>query len=184
MASSETPSAANKARQFDKFVKQQIERMPQMTDPIRGVVRNILHEPIPLEVQERLLKPMLSQKYHPKPPQRLRRKVVLDRQPLLGTGPLPDWLRNLAHGRSMVALDTYRDNLCLWRCIAVHQGARIDRSTEAARRLAKSFFKLETVPIDWPKISRDELDEVERHLKQGAAFSDWLGFRVYEPVRI
>jgi len=25
-------------------------------------------------------------------------KVVLDRQPLLGTGPLPNWLRNLAHG--------------------------------------------------------------------------------------
>ena len=40
-------------------------------------------------------------------------KVVLDRQPLMGTGPLPDWLRNLAHGRSMVALDTYQDNLCL-----------------------------------------------------------------------
>ena len=40
-------------------------------------------------------------------------KVVLDRQPLLGTGPLPNWLRNLAHSRSMVALDTYRDNLCL-----------------------------------------------------------------------
>ena len=38
-------------------------------------------------------------------------KVVLDRQPLFGTGPLPDWLRNLAHGRSMVALDTYQDNL-------------------------------------------------------------------------
>ena len=33
-------------------------------------------------------------------------KVVLDREPLLGTGPLPDWLCNLAHGRSMVALDT------------------------------------------------------------------------------
>lgn len=25
-------------------------------------------------------------------------KVMLDRQPLLGTGPLPDWLRNLARG--------------------------------------------------------------------------------------
>ena len=47
-------------------------------------------------------------------------KVVLDRQPLVETGPLPDWLRNLAHSRSMVALDTYQDNLCLWRCIAVH----------------------------------------------------------------
>ena len=33
-------------------------------------------------------------------------KAVLDREPLLGTGPLPDWLCNLAHGRSMVALDT------------------------------------------------------------------------------
>ena len=42
-------------------------------------------------------------------------KVVLDRQPLLGTGPLPDWLRNLAHARAglMVTLDTYQDNLCL-----------------------------------------------------------------------
>ena len=40
-------------------------------------------------------------------------KVVLDRQPLLGTGPLPDWLRNLAHNHSILALDTYKDNLCL-----------------------------------------------------------------------
>jgi len=67
-------------------------------------------------------------------------KVVLDQQPLLGTGLLPDWLHNLAHGWSMLALDTYEDNLCLWRCIAVHRGARPDRSTTAARELAKSFF--------------------------------------------
>ncbi|KAL9952822.1 hypothetical protein ACROYT_G040133 [Oculina patagonica] len=335
MAFSKTLLTANKARQFDEFVEQQIERMPQMSGPLREVVRNILDEPIPLEVQKRLLKPLLAQEYHPKPPKRLRReekkeqqrkiiqnefdpfvphanrvvtnyqneilnlfdvaeyegeensgrrfirwrfirglekdltpnfmekirenintafyirhtysyrlrnidddtgivyyinkgspwinklsaaekwltvqktkrlapdnikrpstkwkfesffnvdvKVVLDRQPLLGTGPLPDWLRNLAHGRSMVALDTYLDNLCLWRCIAVHQGARIDRSTVAARGLAKSFFKLETVPTDCSKTSLDELDKVERHLNQGAAFSDWLGIRVYEPVRI
>ena len=112
-------------------------------------------------------------------------KVVLDRQqPLLGTGPLPDWLRNLAHGRSMVALDTYQDNLCLWRCIAVHRGARLDRSTKAARRLAKSFFKLRTVPTNCSKTSLDELDKVERRLNQGATFSDWLGIRVYEPEQV
>ena len=98
-------------------------------------------------------------------------KVVLDRQePLLGTGPLPDWLRNLAHGWSMVALDTYQDNLCLWRCIAVHRGARPDRSTTAARELAKGFFKLRAAPNDSPKTSLDELERVERHLNQGAAF--------------
>ena len=101
-------------------------------------------------------------------------KVVLDRQPLLGTGPLPDWLRNLAHGRSMLALDTYQDNLCLWRCIAVHRGARPDRSTTAARELAKGFFKLRTTPNDSPKTSLDELDRVERHLNQKSDFSDCM----------
>ena len=75
-------------------------------------------------------------------------KVVLDREPLLGTGPLPDWLRNLAHGWSMVALDTYQDNLCLWRCIAVHQGALSHRSTKVASGLAKSFYKLKKMPAE------------------------------------
>ena len=93
-------------------------------------------------------------------------KVVLDRQPLLGTGPLPDWLRNLARGHAgpMVALDTYQDNLRRWRCVAVQRGARPDRSTTAARGLARSFFKLKTMPTNCPKTSLDELDKVERHL--------------------
>jgi len=111
-------------------------------------------------------------------------KVVIDREPLMGTGPLPDWLRNLAHGGAMAALDTYKDNLCLWRCIAVHRGARVDRSTKPARGLAKSFFKLKTLPTDCPKTSLDELEKVERHLNQGTAFSNWLGIRVYEPERV
>ena len=110
-------------------------------------------------------------------------KVVLDRQPLFGTGPLPDWLHNLAHSRAMVALDTYQDNLCLWRCIAVHQGALPHRSTKAARSLAKSFYKLKAVLSDYPKTSLDALDKVECHLNQGAVFSSWLGIRVYEPER-
>jgi len=60
-------------------------------------------------------------------------KVVLDRQdPLVGTGLLPDWLRNFAHNGSMVTLDTYQDNLCLWRCIAGHRGSRADRCERAA----------------------------------------------------
>lgn len=50
-------------------------------------------------------------------------KAVLDRQLLVGIGPLPVWLRNLAHGRAMVALDTLRDNLCLWRCIWIYRSA-------------------------------------------------------------
>ena len=109
-------------------------------------------------------------------------KVVLDRQPLMGTGPLPDWLRNLARGNhAMVTLDTYRDNLCLWRCIAVHKGARPDRSTKAAQDQAKSFYKLKNTPKDCAKTSLDELEKVEMHLNKGKAFPEWQGIRVYIP---
>jgi len=111
-------------------------------------------------------------------------KVVLDRQPLLGTGPLPDWLRNLAHGRNMVALDTYRDNLCLWRCISVHKGSRPDRSTNEARGLAKGFYKLKKLPQELQKTALDDLDKVEQYLNKGASFADWLGIMVYEPVLV
>ena len=64
-------------------------------------------------------------------------KVVLDNQPMLGTGLLPDWLQNLARGHvsKMVSLVTFEDNLCLWHCIAVYQQARADRSTHSAREL-------------------------------------------------
>ena len=113
-------------------------------------------------------------------------KVVLDRQPLLGTGLLPKWLSDCARGRagSMIALDTYKDNLCLWRCIAVHRGSRPDRSTTAARELAKSFFNLIATPQDCRKTCLDELDEVEKHLNKKQISKDWLGIRVYEPVRM
>ena len=67
-------------------------------------------------------------------------KVVLDRQPLLGTGPLPDWLCNLAHSRYMLTLDTYKDNLCLWRCIAVHRGSRPDLQNLFAGLNKKQHF--------------------------------------------
>ena len=83
----------------------------------------------------------------------------------------------------MVALDTYQDNLCLWRCIAVHRGALPHRTTKAASGLAKSFYKLKKMPAKFPKMSLETLDKVRRHLNQGGAFQGWFGIRVYEPER-
>ena len=65
-------------------------------------------------------------------------KVILDRHPLfLGLGRLPDWLRNK---RGVLSLDTYEDNLCLFRCIAVHWGATPKRNMRKTRELENSFF--------------------------------------------
>ena len=107
-------------------------------------------------------------------------KAVIDNRPMLGTGPLPDWLRNLARGgHQMVSLDTYGDDLCLWRCVAVYKGARPDRCTQAARQLARGFFKTDIIP----RTSLNELDKVEQYLNGGKQLQNWIGIRAYTPVR-
>ena len=68
-------------------------------------------------------------------------KIILERgAPLVGTGPLPQWLKNRARTGGLVSLDTYNDNLCFWRCLAVHEGVRSDRSTTRARALLESYL--------------------------------------------
>ena len=98
-------------------------------------------------------------------------KAIVDRQPLLGTGSLPDWLRQK---KGLYALDTYEDNLCLFRCLAVHKGAVSYRCTKRARELATEFYGSMEELKDVPKISLDQVKRVEEHFK--------VGIRVYEPT--
>jgi len=79
----------------------------------------------------------------------------------------------------MFSLDTFGDNLCLWRCIAVHQGARPDRCAQAEKQLAKGFFQSAYVP----RTSLDELEKVEGYLNKVKQLFEWVGIRVYEPER-
>ena len=92
-------------------------------------------------------------------------KVILDRHPLfLGLGRLPDWLRN-KHG--VLSLDTYEDNLCLFRCIAVHQGAHIRYNMRKTRELEKSFFTQRSDLRN--RLTDKHLSLLEKHFKQGIA---------------
>ena len=92
-------------------------------------------------------------------------KVILDRHPLfLGLGRLPEWLRN-KHG--VLSLDTYEDNLCLFRCIAVHWGATPKRNMRKTRELEKSFFT--QCPDLRNRLTDKHLSLLEKHFKQGIA---------------
>ena len=92
-------------------------------------------------------------------------KVILDRHPLfLGLGRLPEWLRN-KHG--VLSLDTYEDNLCLFRCIAVHWGATPKRNMRKTRELEKSFFTQRPDLRNW--LTDKHLSLLEKHFKQGIA---------------
>ena len=92
-------------------------------------------------------------------------KVILDRHPLfLGLGRLPDWLRNK---RGVLSLDTYNDNRCLFRCIAVHWGAKVRDNMRRTRELEKSFFNQR--PGLRGLLTERHLSLLKQHFKQGIA---------------
>ena len=72
-------------------------------------------------------------------------KIILSNEPLLGCGPLPKWL---ADKKCVYAIDKINDNLCFWRCLAIHQ--RIMKGVERpekktnrdALKLARDFYKI------------------------------------------
>ena len=75
--------------------------------------------------------------------------------------------RLAAEQEGLFALDTYSDNLCLLRCMAVHQGSYPNRCTEKAKQLAgKFYFNDESHrPEAYQKITLDELKKVEETFK-------------------
>ena len=92
-------------------------------------------------------------------------KVILDRQPLfIGLGRLPDWLRNKL---GLVSLDTFRDNLCLFRCISVQWGAHVRDNIRRTRELAEAFFAQR--PGLRNRLTDKHLPLLEKHFKQGIA---------------
>ena len=71
-------------------------------------------------------------------------RLVASSEPLMGCGPLPDWLRNR---HCIYAVDTFDDNLCVWRCLAIYKKlARGEknqvqkRNCEAALNLACEYY--------------------------------------------
>ena len=72
-------------------------------------------------------------------------KIIEDPQaPLhVGAGRLPDWLRNK---KGLLALDTYPDDLCILRCLAVHLGAHRQYNERQTRELAAKLFRYANHP--------------------------------------
>ena len=60
-------------------------------------------------------------------------RLVASNEPLIGCGPLPDWFRKK---RCIYAVDTFDDNLCVWRCLAIYKRKDIKRGTEFVTKAA------------------------------------------------
>ena len=62
----------------------------------------------------------------------------------MSCGPLPDWLRNR---RCIYVLDSFDDNLCVWRCFAIYKRLargeknRVqERNCNAVLNLAREYY--------------------------------------------
>ena len=95
-------------------------------------------------------------------------RLVASNRPLMGCGPLPDWLRKK---HCIYTVDTFDDNLCVWRCLAIYkrlacgEKKRVqERNRKAALNLAREYYgdsKLKKRDVRPIKI--DDFGGIARH---------------------
>ena len=106
-------------------------------------------------------------------------KIILSNEPLLGCGPLPKWL---ADKKCIYAIDKIDDNLCLWRCLAIHQRImkgkkRPEEDTNRdALKLARDFFKN-------PNLKRGDVKPTRLVDFENIAKQFKVNIRLFEPVK-
>ena len=102
-------------------------------------------------------------------------KIILSNEPLLGCGPLPKWL---ADKKCIYAIDKIDDNLCLWRCLVIHQRIMKGRkrpgedTNRDALKLARDFYRN-------PNLKREDVEptrlvDFENIAKQFKVNKDYL----------
>ena len=104
-------------------------------------------------------------------------KIILSNEPLLGCGPLPKWL---ADKKCIYAIDKINDNLCLWRCLAIHQRImkgkkRPEEDTNRdALKLARDFYKK-------PNLKREDVKPTRLVDFENIAKQFKVNIRLFEP---
>ena len=96
-------------------------------------------------------------------------KIILSNEPLLGCGPLPKWL---ADKKCIYAIDKINDNLCLWRCLVIHQRImkgkkRPEEDTNRdALKLARDFYRIPNLKREDVKPTRPiDLENIAKQFK-------------------
>ena len=104
-------------------------------------------------------------------------KIILSNEPLLGCGPLPKWL---ADKKCIYAIDKIDDNLCLWRCLVIHQRImkgkkRPEEDTNRdALKLAKDFYRK-------PNLKREDVKPTRLVVFENIAKQFKINIRLFEP---
>ena len=106
-------------------------------------------------------------------------KIILSNEPLFGCGQLPKWL---ADKKCIYAIDKINDNLCLWRCLVIHQ--RImkgkkrpeEKTNRDALNLAREFYRIPILRrVDVKPTRLVDFENIAKQFK--------VNIRLFEPVK-
>ena len=104
-------------------------------------------------------------------------KIILSNEPLLGCGPLTKWL---ADKKCVYSIDKINDNLCLWRCLVIHQRImkgkkRSEEDTNRdALKLARDFYRK-------PNLKREDVKPTRLVDFENIAKQFKVNIRLFEP---
>ena len=105
-------------------------------------------------------------------------KLVSSNEPLLGCGPLRDWLRKKRCIYPVDDKNERNDNLCVWRCLTIYTRGSAKRETE---RTTKEALKLATEYDGDSKLKRKDVRATRLVDFEGIAKKFRINIRVYEP---
>ena len=105
-------------------------------------------------------------------------KLIASNEPLLGCGPLPDWLRKKRCIYAVDGKNERNDNLCVWRCLAIYTRRDVKRGSEfvtkEALTLAREYYgndKLKRQDVRATKLA--DFEGIAKHLN--------VNILLYEP---
>ena len=108
----------------------------------------------------------------------IRIKIISTREPLLGCGPFPDWLRKKRCIYGLDGVEEKTENLCVWRCLAVHyrekRKQREKRTTREALNLAREYYEN-------PTLKRKDVHATRLVDMEGISRKFNINIRIFEP---
>ena len=109
----------------------------------------------------------------------IRIKLIASNEPLMGCGPLPEWL---ARKRCIYAVDTFDDNLSIWRCLMLHK--KICSGIEKpCMGLCKGSLKLAREYYEQPTMRAEDVRATKLVYFEGIAKFYNINIRLYEPKK-
>ena len=98
----------------------------------------------------------------------------------MGCGPLLDWLRKK---RWIYALDTFDDNLCVWKCLAIYKRHARSETNQVSKRNCKAALNIACEYYDDNKLKRKDVRPTRLIDFEGIARHHNVNIMLYEPKK-